>query len=62
MEKAYYDKFDIMARYDVSINIAMKIIREIKSLNGGGVLVKGKVLPSELSYWEINRGRKSQTA
>jgi len=50
-EKAYLDKSDIMNRYDCGINKAKSIIKSIKEASGG-VLGKGKVLPSEIEYWE----------
>lgn len=43
---------DIMARYGVGIGKAREIIRGIRSVCGGGKLGEGKVLPSEVLYWE----------
>ena len=43
---------DIMERYGVGINQARSIIRGIRSVCGGGKLGVGKVLPSEVRYWE----------
>lgn len=43
---------DIMARYGVGVNKARDIIRGIRSVCGGGKLGEGKVLPSEVLYWE----------
>ena len=43
---------DIMARYSVGIGKARNIIRGIRSVCGGGKLGEGKVLPSEVRYWE----------
>lgn len=43
---------DIMARYGVGIGKARSIIRGIRSVCGGGKLGEGKVLPSEVIYWE----------
>ncbi len=43
---------DIMARYGVGIGKARNIIRGIRSVCGGGKLGEGKVLPSEVLYWE----------
>ena len=51
-DKAYLDTEDIMKRYDVGINAAQGIIRSIRAMCGGGKLGKGKVLPSEVAYWE----------
>lgn len=48
----YYDKYDIMSRYDVCEANAIAIIRSIRHYNGGGKLPKGKILPSELNAWE----------
>lgn len=64
MDKAYLTKEDIMERYDVSINVALRIMREVSAINGecadGTIrpaIAVGKLLPSELEYWEKNRGR-----
>lgn len=43
---------DIQARYGVGIVKAREIIRGIRSVCGGGKLGEGKVLPSEVLYWE----------
>ena len=43
---------DIMERYGVGIGKAREIIRGIRSVCGGGKLGEGKVLPSEVLYWE----------
>ena len=43
---------DIMARYGVGRTRALEIIRGIRSVCGGGKLGSGKVLPSEVVYWE----------
>lgn len=51
-EKLYYNKYDIMKMYDCSVNTAMGYLRAIKSVCGGGMLAKGKVLPCELEYWQ----------
>ena len=65
MEKAYLDHEDIAKRFGCSQGMAYRIIRSIKEVNSvsplGGALGKGKVLPSELGYWEENRGRRSTT-
>jgi len=65
MEKAYLNKYDIMERYGVSMSIAERIMREIAAINGACMdgevrfaIGKGKILPSELAYWEENRGRR----
>ena len=50
--KMYLDKFDIAKRYDISINVALGIIRAIRFFNGGGALPRGKILPRELENWE----------
>ena len=50
--KAYMDVNDIMRRYAVGINKARSIMRSIRSVCGGGRLGCGKVLPSEVAYWE----------
>lgn len=52
IEKYFYDKFDIMQMYDCSETIALGYIRAIRETCGGGKLSKGKVLPSELEYWQ----------
>lgn len=46
------DYKDIQARYGVGITNAREIIRGIRSVCGGGKLPTGKVLPSEVKYWE----------
>jgi len=43
---------DVMERYGVGIGKAREIIRGIRSVCGGGKLGEGKVLPSEVLYWE----------
>lgn len=43
---------DIQVRYGVGIVKAREIIRGIRSVCGGGKLGEGKVLPSEVRYWE----------
>ncbi len=43
---------DIMARYGIGQSKAYGIIRAIRSVCGGGKLGQGKVLPSEVLYWE----------
>lgn len=58
MEKAYFDAQDIATRYACGLNKAYSIIRAIRDFNGGGALSPGKVLASELKYWEENRGGK----
>ena len=50
--KAYMDVNDIMRRYACGMNKARGIIRSIRSVCGGGRLGCGKVLPSEVAYWE----------
>lgn len=46
------DYKDIQARYGVGITNAREIVRGIRSVCGGGKLPAGKVLPSEVKYWE----------
>lgn len=43
---------DIMARYGIGETRAYQIIRAIRQVCGGGKLGQGKVLPSEVAYWE----------
>ena len=43
---------DIMERYGIGQAKAYQIIRSIRSVCGGGKLGQGKVLPSEVRYWE----------
>lgn len=50
--KVALDYKDIMARYGVCVSKAREIIRGIRSVCGGGKLGAGKVLPSEVVYWE----------
>lgn len=56
--KSYVDKFDIMQRYGVGQEKAKSIMRAIKDFNSGGVLGKGRLLVSEVTYWEERRGIK----
>lgn len=52
-EVKFYDKYSIGERYGVGITKAGEIIRAIKATVGDDCFpVKGKVLPSELEYWE----------
>lgn len=51
-KKMYLDKHDIAKRYDVSLNVALGIVRAIRFFNGGGALPRGKILPRELENWE----------
>lgn len=59
-KRAYLDKYDIMRRYDVGMNKALCIMRGIQEFNGGGALGKGRILRTELEYWEANRGVKTE--
>lgn len=43
---------DIMVRYGVKETKARAILRGIRSVCGGGKLGQGRVLPSEVLYWE----------
>jgi hypothetical protein len=43
---------DIMVRYGVQETKARAILRGIRSVCGGGKLGQGRVLPSEVVYWE----------
>lgn len=43
---------DIMNRYCCGINRAKTIICSVRACCGGGKLPKGKILASELAYWE----------
>lgn len=43
---------DMKVRYGVGTNKARDIIRGIRRICGGGKLGEGKVLPSEVRYWE----------
>ena len=43
---------DIMIRYNMGSESARNRIRAIRSVCGGGKLGIGKVLPSEVKYWE----------
>ena len=59
MEKAFFTVADIAERYGCGTSKAYSIIRGIRDFNGGGALPLGKVLPSELKFWEENRGGKA---
>ena len=59
MVKPYLTTDDIMERYNVGRSNAQGIIRSIKEVNARdngtsirGALGKGKVLCTELAYWE----------
>ena len=43
---------EIQERYGVGIGKAREIIRGVRSVCGGGKLGEGRVLPSEVLYWE----------
>lgn len=43
---------NIMERYCCGINRAKTIIRSVRSCCGNGKLPRGKILASELAYWE----------
>lgn len=43
---------DMMVRYGVKETKARAILRAIRSVCGGGKLGQGRVLPSEVLYWE----------
>lgn len=43
---------NIMERYCCGINRAKTIIRSVRACCGGGKLPQGKILASELAYWE----------
>lgn len=58
-EPVCYTAEDIRRRYGIGINGARAVIRSIRHVNGGLALGE-KVLPSELRYWEENRGRAPQ--
>lgn len=58
-EPVCYTAEDIRRRYGIGINGARAVIRSIRHVNGGLALGE-KVLPSELHYWEENRGRAPQ--
>lgn len=60
-EKAYYTAEDIRERYGVGINDARAIMRAIKHVNGGSLALGAhKALPSEVKFWEDNRGHAPQ--
>ena len=50
--KIALDYKDIMVRYGVQETKARAILRGIRSVCGGGKLGQGRVLPSEVLYWE----------
>lgn len=55
-KKAYFDKHDIMERYNVGESVAQRIMRQVKSVNGGTLAIgKGKILLRELERWEQGR-------
>ncbi|MBQ7847448.1 MAG: hypothetical protein IJ344_04095 [Clostridia bacterium] len=55
-KKAYLDKHDVMARYNVGDTVAQRIMRQVKAVNGGTLAIgKGKILLRELERWEQGR-------
>ena len=56
MDANVYDVQKIMKRYDVGLNAARRIIREIEIANGGLTISKGRILISEIEYYEKTRG------
>lgn len=56
MDSNVYDVHKLMKRYDVGINVAYKIMRSIEAVNGGLTISKGRVLLSEIEYYEKTRG------
>ena len=52
------DYTDIMKRYDIGETKARRIIHTIQELNDGGLLPVGKVLLSEVEFWENTLGGK----
>lgn len=56
MEATIYDVSKIMKRYDVGLNSAYKIMRNIETVNGGLTIGKGRILQSEIDYYERTRG------
>lgn len=51
-QTAILTREDIMERYGCGVNRAKTIIRSVRACCGGGKLPKGKILASELAYWE----------
>lgn len=45
-------KDDVMKRYCCGVNTARTIIQSVRACCGGGKLPRGKILASELAYWE----------
>lgn len=59
METIVFTVRDLMNRYRVSDTVARKMMREIRSYNGGGSLPAGRVFEWEAVRWEH---RKEQTS
>lgn len=62
MERITLNPRDIMQRYGVSINIAYRIVREIRAFNKGGVIpVRGLVTLEEVRKWETRYDSQTTT-
>lgn len=58
MDSNVYDLDRIMKRYDIKKEKAYRIMRRIAEVNGGLTLGKGRILLSEIEYFENTRGGK----
>ena len=58
MDSNVFDVNKIMKRYDVGVNTAYRIMRSIEMANGGLTIGKGRILLSEIEYFENTRGGK----
>lgn len=56
MDGNVYDVNKIMKRYDVSMALARKIMHDIEAANGGLTISRGRILLSEIEFYERTRG------
>jgi len=56
-EKTVLDCKDIAKRYGIGRDKAYKLMRQIAYVNGGAA-IPGKLLLSEIEYFEAQRGRR----
>ena len=60
MDNNVFDVKKIMERYGVGVNSAYKIMKSIEIVNGGLSLSRGRILLSEIEYYEKTRGGRDK--
>lgn len=60
MDANVFDVNKIMKRYDVGLNTAYRIIKNIEFANGGLAIGKGRILLSEVEHYERTRGGRDR--